>query len=83
MAVGAYRALREKNLTIPKDFSIVGFDGLANEVIPLTTVKQPIYNVGERLAEVLISRINNRSKEIEKILLKPEIIISKSSGYTP
>lgn len=81
-AVGAYRALKEKNIVIPKDISVVGFDGLANEVVPLTTVKQPIYNVGERLAEILINRINNRSKEIERVLLEPQIIESKTSGCT-
>ena len=76
IAVGACRALREKNILVPKNLSVVGFDGLANEIIPLTTVKQPIYKVGECLAEMLINRINNRSKEIEKVLIKPEIIIS-------
>ena len=81
-AIGAYRALKEKNIVIPKDISVVGFDGLANEVVPLTTVKQPIYNVGERLAEILINRINNRSKEIERVLLEPQIIESKTSGCT-
>ncbi|MDO4535174.1 MAG: LacI family DNA-binding transcriptional regulator [Clostridium perfringens] len=80
-AVGACRALREKNILVPKDLSVVGFDGLANEIIPLTTVKQPVYKVGERLAEMLISRINNRAKEIEKVLIKPEIIISQSTAY--
>ncbi len=81
-AIGAYRALKEKNMVVPREISIVGFDGLANEVIPLTTVKQPIYNVGERLAEILINRINDRSKEIERVLLEPQIIESKTSGCT-
>lgn len=80
-AVGACRALREKDILVPKDLSVVGFDGLANEIIPLTTVKQPVYKVGERLAEILINRINNRSKEIEKVLIRPEIIVSQSTAY--
>lgn len=63
MAVGALRAARASGLSVPRDVSIVGFDGipLAELVEPaLSTVKQPIYDLGSSLADVLLAQLNDR-----------------------
>lgn len=62
MAVGALKAAEELEIHVPKDLSIIGFDGitLGDATTPtLTTVAQPIYKMGSRAAELVIEQINN------------------------
>lgn len=59
-ALGAMRAIQEMGLAIPKDISVLGFDGLdiSSMVFPaLTTVEQPLYDLGKRAAQLVIGRI--------------------------
>jgi len=54
-----YQAAKEINLNIPGDLSVVGFsdDEFAQEMLPpLTTVRQPAYEIGKRAAEVVLGR---------------------------
>lgn len=65
MAIGAMVAAREAGLSVPGDVSIAGFDGIAlSELVdpPLTTVQQPIYELGKTLAEVLLDVIEHSRK---------------------
>lgn len=58
-AQAVYQAAREANLRIPEDLSVVGFsdDGFAAEMQPpLTTFRQPAYEVGRRAAEIVLGR---------------------------
>lgn len=59
MAIGAMQAASHAGLNIPKDISFVGFDDTyADLTIPqLTTVHQPLYEIGVLAAKVVISRI--------------------------
>lgn len=82
-AFGAIKAIEEKGLTIPNDIAIVGFsDDVRSELIscPLTTVRQPAYQIGKRAAEKLIKMIDTNEEPIENIVLKNEIIIRESCG---
>ena len=67
MAIGALLAAREAGLRVPDDVSIVGFDGIPMaEVVdpPLTTVQQPIYELGRKLADVILTLLEaERRKE--------------------
>lgn len=84
IAIGAIKALKERNLHIPKDISVVGFDDIQTSRIiepQLTTIKQNSYDMGYEAANILInyledSEINN----IEKIIFKPELIIRNSTN---
>lgn len=61
MAAGAMRALRERGLRVPDDVSVVGYDDvfLARYLTPaLTTVRQPLVEMGRAAAEVLLARVN-------------------------
>ncbi len=85
MAVGAILAIRELGLSIPEDISLVSFDDIESlsEVYPfLTVVKQPAYTMGVIATELLIRRIErkDRIKEKREILLKPELVIRKSTA---
>jgi len=84
-ALGIMRAIREQGLKIPEDIAIVGFDDIPIAAYfnpPLTTVRQPQEEMGRKGAELLIKTIKKdekRSKEAD-IVLKPKLIIRKSSG---
>ena len=60
MVVGAYIAINNLNLQIPKDFSVIGFDNLplVNIVKPkLSFVEQPIDEMGKNAAKLLYKRM--------------------------
>lgn len=83
VAFGAIEVILEMGLSIPKDIAIVGFsDDIRAELMPtpLTTVKQPAYQVGKRAAEKLISIINNEDPEPENIEVLTKLKIRSSCG---
>lgn len=84
MATGALVALSEASLTVPDDMAIVGFDDitLASMVYPqLTTIRQPLYEMGSLAADALIDRIQLGDRaEAVKITLPVELVVRKSSG---
>lgn len=65
MAVGAYRAAYELGLSIPNDLSVIGFDDLEISAFlnpPLTTVKQPAFDIGYTAAQYLLQEIEHPDK---------------------
>jgi LacI family transcriptional regulator len=77
MAIGAMRALREAGKRIPNDVSIVGYDDIpAAEYAdpPLTTIRQPMREVGAVAARLLIRQIEQDSQTEEVVLLQPELV---------
>lgn len=64
MAIGAIKAITELGYHIPKDISVIGFDGiiLGHTIIPeLSTIAQPIYELGEQAATMLVQLIEGQS----------------------
>ncbi len=83
IAMGALLALYENNISVPEQFSVVGFDGLPISrylIPPLTTVVQPTYGKGEKAAQLLIDCINNKNKEPLHLDLDPKLLIRKSTA---
>ncbi len=81
LAVGAIRAAKELNVKIPEEISIAGFDGLLFDLIgeiPLTTIRQPVFEAGKKLANLLLKRIKNHNEATENRLITPELIIRNS-----
>ena len=82
-AFGAMRAIKERGLRIPEDIAIVGFsDDIRAELMPtpLTTVRQPAYEVGKIAAQKLIEHIENKFEKTESLTVKTELIIRRSCG---
>ncbi|MFX3617445.1 MAG: LacI family DNA-binding transcriptional regulator [Sporolactobacillus sp.] len=82
MAVGVMKELSRLHIRVPEDIAICGFDGiyLTKVVSPeITTIEQPIYQMGELAAEKLINRINNPYMNHERIELKTKLVIRESS----
>jgi LacI family transcriptional regulator len=83
MAIGAMSAAQERELVVGKQISISGFDNIpmAEHAHPtLTTVHQPIYQIGRRVCELLIRKIRNEPLETTQVILKPSLIIRLSTG---
>ena len=83
MALGAISAAQKRGLRVGKDIAITGFDNipLAEYNHPsLTTIHQPIYQIGDQVCEMLIKRIQRDGLEIEHTLLEPKLVIRESCG---
>ncbi len=83
VALGAMKAIREKNLLIAKDISLVGYDDIFLSAYldpPLTTVSQPKYMMGKLAADLLFRLINGEKIKNNQISFKPELIIRSSCG---
>ncbi|HEY7124196.1 MAG TPA: LacI family DNA-binding transcriptional regulator [Ktedonobacterales bacterium] len=82
LAVGAMRAAREAGKTIGLGFAVMGFDGIglgAYLTPPLTTLRQPINDVGRLLVQLLIAVIRGQPPAEKHLLLQPELVVRAST----
>ena len=82
-AYGAMRAIHEANLRIPEDVAVVGFDDIpasARTTPALTTVRQPVQQMGSKAAEVLINVIENDITATQKLIMDTELVVRESCG---
>jgi LacI family transcriptional regulator len=83
MAMGALRAISEANLCVPGDVAVVGHDDLpfaANTTPPLTTVHQPVSDLGSSAADLLIRLVEGTLNGQESISLSAHLVIRGSCG---
>lgn len=83
MAIGVMNRIRELGLSVPGDISIIGFDDIeiASYIHPpLTTIRQPMYNIGKRSTEILLDLINKKIKPPFNELLDVELIVRESTA---
>lgn len=83
MALGATSAAQKRGLVVGRDVSITGFDDipLAEHAHPsLTTVRQPIYDIGRQVCSMLIRLIQGEALIERHVLLQPRLIIRESAG---
>jgi LacI family transcriptional regulator len=81
-ALGVYEAARQRGLRIPQDLSVIGFDDLpaARWVSPpLTTVRQPLADMGRVAAEMLGDLIDGVPLRSQRVELSTELIIREST----
>lgn len=82
MALGAMRAVQEQGLQVGPDVAVTGFDDIpvaAHAFPPLTTVRQPIYQIGTLTCRMLVRLIRSEELEERHILLTPELIVRRST----
>jgi LacI family transcriptional regulator len=82
IAVGVLHTAATLGLKLPDDLSIVGFDNipLASYVVPeLTTIAQPIYQMGEMATQLLLRQMQNFETPVTTIVLKDELVLRKST----
>jgi LacI family transcriptional regulator len=81
-AFGAIRALKDHGLTVPEDVSVVGFDdiqGAAYHNPSLTTIRQPLQNMGKVAARILLQRIRGQATFPDSVPILPELVIREST----
>lgn len=84
-AIGAIRALREAGRRVPEDVSVVGFDDVYAAAFhnpALTTIRQPLWQMGKLAAETLLRRIaNGPTAPYPKVItVEPELIVRQSTA---
>ncbi len=82
IAYGIYKKAYEMGLAIPKDISVVGYDNNTyNDFLPapLTSVSQNVQEIGHNVVKVVLNFEEVYGKESHRILLKPELMIRRST----
>ncbi|HHU51293.1 MAG TPA: LacI family transcriptional regulator [Firmicutes bacterium] len=82
MAYGALHAIHEAALVVPKDIAVVGFDDLEFSAFtnpPLTTIRQPRYEMGKKSLEILTKILQGREKNGINLCLSFDLIIRNSA----
>jgi DNA-binding LacI/PurR family transcriptional regulator len=82
-AIGSIAAFQEAGLRVPEDISVVGFDDIQSAAYtnpPLTTIRQPLQEMGEIAARTLLDRIEGRLKDVPEIAVEPEIVVRRSTA---
>lgn len=82
MAFGAIAALREAGLKVPDDVAVVGFDDLPQAeaaVPPLTTVRQPVAEMGAIAFRMVTRLAAGETLETERIVLETELVVRRSA----
>lgn len=84
IAAGAIRAVESVGLRIPEDISIVTFDDMPDTLVPkpfFTAIAQPSYEMGQRAAELLLSRISGEKEgDFQEIILPTRLVVRASSA---
>jgi LacI family transcriptional regulator len=83
MAVGALRALQQAGRRVPDDVALVGFDDAPVATFtdpPLTTVRQPVYELGVTAIKQLLRLLEEEHEEPVRAILSTELVIRASCG---
>ena len=78
--------LRDAGLSVPEDVSVVGFDdihiaGYLNP--PLTTIAQPMAELGRVAAELLLQRMQDRTLPPRRVMLRNRLMIRRTTANAP
>jgi len=83
MAAGALQVLSEAGRRVPADVAVVGFDDspfAASTIPPLSSVMQPIEELGREMTRLLLAAIESRERVARRVILATELIVRASSG---
>jgi LacI family transcriptional regulator len=86
IAMGVLRAAREHGLRVPQDLAVTGWDDVpaaAHVAPPLTTVRQPMVELGRRAAQLLTERIDRARTDPRHEVLPTELVVRSSCGCRP
>lgn len=82
MAVGALKAAEHLSISVPNELSIIGFDGIEMSEVTspsLTTMEQPIYEIGKKTAELLISKIKGSNTKTQSYVFDTKLVEREST----
>lgn len=81
-AIGAIRAFMNHGLRVPEDISVVGFDDIQSAAFhnpSLTTIRQPLRQMGIVAARILLQRIRGQATFPDIVPIHPELMIREST----
>lgn len=79
-ALGALKAIKEKGRIVGKDIAIIGFDDIQiAEYVGLSTIRQPMYEMGQKAFDMLKSKIESKKDINQQQKLAPELVVRHSS----
>jgi LacI family transcriptional regulator len=81
--IGAVRAFSEQGIRVPEDVSVIGFDDIreaAYQHPSLTTVRQPLREMGELAGHTIVDRIDGRKDCPSEIAIEPELVVRESTA---
>lgn len=82
LALGAEHVLLAAGCQVPGDVAVVGYDDVAfasMAFVPLTSIRQPAFQLGNRGAELLLDEASGGSHRHERIVFSPELIVRQST----
>jgi LacI family transcriptional regulator len=83
-AVGALEAAKELGISVPEQLSVMGFDGIeVAELLELSTVQQPMQEMGEEGATLLVELIDNPERKPELIRFDTRLLERHTTGPVP
>jgi LacI family transcriptional regulator len=83
MALGVYEAVRRRGMRVPEDVSVVGFDDLPEtrwSSPPLTTVHQPLAEMGLLAARTVLRLVNGERIESPRVELATDLVVRDSTA---
>jgi DNA-binding LacI/PurR family transcriptional regulator len=83
VAFGVMRAAHDMSISVPRELSVVGFDDVdpaANSNPPLTTIRQPLRQVGEQSVDLLIEMITEGVAVGRNIIVPHELVVRESTA---
>jgi len=81
MALGCIKQMKEMGIRIPQDMNVIGFDNISLDELyepALSTISQPIRELGQKAAQIIISKINGETVE-DKIMFDGKLIIRETT----
>ncbi|MEW9671813.1 LacI family DNA-binding transcriptional regulator [Ammoniphilus sp. 3BR4] len=82
LAIGVIQAVKELGLRVPADLSVVGFDNImfaAYTDPALTTVSQPIDQIGMKAVDLLVDEINKKEEIKQRVTFRPQLVVRQSA----
>jgi LacI family transcriptional regulator len=86
MAIGAVQAARDRGLRVPGDLSVIGFDDTSESLIvvpALTTVRQPLAEMGRTAVSILLRQLENHRLEPLRVELETKLVVRDSTAPAP
>lgn len=81
LTMGAMKCIQEKKIRVPEELAVIGFDDYDWTRIttpPLTVIRQPSYELGEKAAEIMIERIDTPTEAKQEYRLPTSLVMRDS-----
>jgi LacI family transcriptional regulator len=84
LAVGVMYELARRGVVVPRDVALIGYDDIdlaSMQAVPLTTIRQPKYDLGFTATDLLLDEIANKASHThQQIVFRPELIVRQSTA---